>query len=141
MVRQEAARRSASRSSSPKRSSPLQSVVVHEGVGHGGDDGERERRVGQVDGGGGGAEDGQGVALQAEIEQAAPPAEGERAERHEGPDAPAPRVAGFEAGDERGHRGGGVAIPDFGGLERAIQVEDRDVERGDGLPGARGQGR
>ena len=81
------------------------------------------------------------VTLQAEIEQTAPPAEGEGAEGHEGPDASAPGLAGFQAGDERGHRGGGIPIPDIRGLERAIQVEHRDVERGDGLPGARGQGR
>ena len=38
-----------------------------------------------------------------------------------------------------GHRGGGIAVPDFGGLERAIQVEDGDIERGHGFPGARGR--
>ena len=93
---------------------------VDEGVSDGGGDGERERGVRQVDRRGDGADAGQRVALRAEIAQAAPPAEGERAERHEGPDDAAPAVAGFEAGDEHGHRGGGVAVPDFGGLERAI---------------------
>ena len=75
VVTQAAATRSASRSRSAETIFGAPEGDVHEGVGDGGDHGEGERRVGQVDGGGDGTQEGQRVALDTEIAQAAPPAE------------------------------------------------------------------
>ena len=105
---------------------------------HGGG-GQRERRVRRVERGAQRAQDGQAVGLEAEVREAAPPADEERAGREQEPGAAEIRRGDFVAGGQRHHSGSRVAVEQVGRAKRAVDVEDRGIQRGDRRPRAHGQ--